>query len=52
MLVIVLILIIAIVLLISISKVSGRHATDDRRGRNAADDRILNRLLQRRRPRP
>ena len=52
MLVIVLILIIAVVLLILIDKVSGRHATDDGQGRNAADDQILSRLLQRRRPRP
>ena len=52
MLVIVLILIIAVVLLISIDRVSGRHATDDGQDRNAADDRILNRFLHRRHPKP
>jgi len=51
MLVILLILIIVIVLLISIDKVSSRYTTDGGR-RKAVDDRILNRFLQRRRPRP
>jgi hypothetical protein len=51
MLVLVLILVIAVVLLISIDKVSGTHTTDARR-RKTADDRILNRFLHRRRPKP
>ena len=49
MLVSVLILIIAVVLLISIDQVSGMHTTDGGR-RKAAEDRILNTFLERRRP--
>jgi hypothetical protein len=42
---------IAVVLLISMDLVSGQHTTDSRR-RKAVDDRILNRFLHRRRPKP
>ena len=54
MLVIILILIIAVVLLISIDRVSGRHARQIGRSVKAADDQLLNRFLYRRpqRPRP
>jgi hypothetical protein len=46
-----LIVILMVVLLISMDRVSGQHTTDDRR-RKAVDDRILNRFLYRRRPKP